>query len=934
MKKISTLLLCCSLAVFSFSQTTNLGGPFAWKTKADLPKNVDTKIMPGYNVEQVAQEDAINDLDKSNAWRFGYKYETNYSTTNSGTWTNLPNGNRLWQIELVCENALTINLILSDLFLPEGAYIYLYDVDQTNRVGAYTSRNNRLDGMLSTELVHGNHIVLEYFEPAAVSGQGHFTVANVIHGYRSLTAVQSQLTKDLEDSGDCNYDVNCPLGTGWEDQIASVAMIVVGGNGICTGALVNNTCNDGTPYFLTANHCLGGETTWAFRFNWESPPGTEICAAVGTSDDPGPPYDQTANGATLLYSSPNSDVALLEITNMTLTDAQNWNVFYAGWDNTDALTVTSTIAVHHPSADVKKISLNTDAPNHQVWSGAQCWYIDDWEQGITEPGSSGSPLFDQNGRIIGQLYGGGSACAGTVGNGDYDAYGRFGVSWAGMSPWLAPGLCGLATTNDGYNPNSPTLPDDAGISGVSSPTGNYCDNSFDPTVTLRNYGTNILTDVTINYDVDAGVNNVFAWTGSLAPGATTTVNLPTMTTTAGAHVFNSSTTLPNGNADSNPLNDDANSNFNVTIGGQAITMTFTTDCWGYESAWEIYDGLGTVVQSGGNLSVIPGGAQNAGSGDPGAYGDVSVITADFCLAVGCYDLVVYDDWGDGLDGIGGGCPSNGDYEITDGSMNVLASLITLDFDNSETQNFCVAPPCAGTVGSTNVEENCFDDCDGTITVNASGGALPYSFDIGSGPQASNVFTGLCQGTYAIEIIDGSSCAQTISVTLDGPSEINGSIIVTDEMTGNDGAINLTATGGTGTLDYSWTGPGGFVSTSQDISGLAPGLYNITITDDNGCSITINNILVDSELVLDVADGFNFTVYPNPSNGIFTVQLNGNYSDQTELILTDISGRIVEQFSLTGENKFQFDITSKASGTYYLKIISGNSIAVVTIVNNK
>src|SRR5690606_20895427 len=151
---------------------------------------------------------------------------------------------------------------------------------------------------------------------------------NVIHGYRSLDRVQGDLTKALNSSGDCNIDVHCPLGVGWEDQIRSVAMIVVSGNGICTGALINNTCNDGTPYFLTADHCVGGSTAnWAFRFNWASPPGTESCATTANSTDPGPPYDQTANGATVLVSGGQADHALLQITNMTITDAQNWNLF-------------------------------------------------------------------------------------------------------------------------------------------------------------------------------------------------------------------------------------------------------------------------------------------------------------------------------------------------------------------------------------------------------------------------------------------------------------------------------------------------------------------------------------------------------------------------------------------------------------------------------
>ena len=76
--------------------------------------------------------------------------------------------------------------------------------------------------------------------------------------------------------------------------------------------------------------------------------------------------------------------------------------------------------------------------------------IDDWEDGVTEPGSSGSPLFDNNHRIIGQLYGGAAACNGSVNNGLYDYYGRLDVSWGnGASQYLDPSG-GNTTTWDGY----------------------------------------------------------------------------------------------------------------------------------------------------------------------------------------------------------------------------------------------------------------------------------------------------------------------------------------------------------------------------------------------------------------------------------------------------------------------------------------------------
>ena len=77
----------------------------------------------------------------------------------------------------------------------------------------------------------------------------------VVHGYRNLGSYDyTKAIKGLNDAGACNHDVLCPLGVGWEDQINSVAMIIVGGSGSCTGVLVNNTSNDGTPYFLSANH--------------------------------------------------------------------------------------------------------------------------------------------------------------------------------------------------------------------------------------------------------------------------------------------------------------------------------------------------------------------------------------------------------------------------------------------------------------------------------------------------------------------------------------------------------------------------------------------------------------------------------------------------------------------------------------------------------
>ena len=463
-KKLLSICIGAFISWSSFSQTIDLGEPTSWNGNLGGIESFETYTMSGFDRVAIDIEDAIHDAAKDAPWRFGYKYDTDYTLINSGTWTNLPNGDRLWRIGFKCQEAMTINLLMENFFIPEGAFMHLYDVNHTNVIGAFTSKNNSQGGLLGTELVHGEHVILEYYEPASVNGQGHLTVSNVVHGYRSLDRIQKSLIKALNDSGDCNIDVNCPLGIGWENQIRSVAMIVVGGSGICSGALINNTCDDGTAYFLTADHCLGGANVganlnWAFRFNWKSPPGTESCATTTGSTDPGTPYDQTAYGATVLVQGTEADHALLQIDNMTLTDAQSWNVFYAGWNNddTDGL-ITQATGIHHPSGDLMKICREDDAPFHNNSAGADVWYINSWEQGVTEPGSSGSPLFDQNGRIIGQLYGGLAACSGTVNNGTYDYYGRLGVSWGlGIAGYLAPTACGIAITNDGWDPNTPTL---------------------------------------------------------------------------------------------------------------------------------------------------------------------------------------------------------------------------------------------------------------------------------------------------------------------------------------------------------------------------------------------------------------------------------------------------------------------------------------------
>jgi hypothetical protein len=936
------------------AQITDAGGPVSSKGKSVTAVNIPRITMPGFDLAQIEAEDIINDAAKDAPWRFGYKYETNITPKNSGVWTDLPGGNRIWRTEIVANGALTINLTMEDVNFPEGAHLYLYDAARTHTIGAYTSRNNHHSGELGTDLVYGDHIVVEYFEPAAVRGQGKFTINGVTHGYRSLNIVQKNLAKALNSSGDCNIDARCPLDpyvgslSAWDDQIRSVAMIVVNGSGICTGALINNSCNDGTPYFLTADHCLGGTSNWLFRFNWDVPEGDPGMSCATTANTPNAfnnpsNYDQTTvNGATILVNGGQADHALLLLDNLTVADATNWGLFYAGWDNSDVQNaVTEVTGIHHPAGDIKKICRANDNGNgifHANNAGAATWEIDSWEDGVTEPGSSGSPLFDQNGRIIGQLYGGAAACSGTVNNGQLDYYGRLGVSWGlGIGAYLDPASCGGSNTvNDGWDPNAVTTVDDASIQGITSPEAELCGDSFDPIVTLRNAGANALTSATITYNIDGGANLTYNWTGNLASNASVAITLPTMTTTAGPHVFNAATSSPNGTADTNPANDAALTNFNVTIGGQAATLTIETDCWGYETAWEIVSaGTTTVVASGGNSTgIAPGGGQGAAAGDAGAYGNEIVITENLCLAVGCYDLIMYDDYGDGMDGTAFGCAIIGDFYVTDAAGTVLASMTNPTYE-SDTSNFCLTSPCTSTYSYSTVEPTCAENNDGSITVAfVTGNSSGATFDIGNGPQASATFNGLSTGNYTIDVIDGDMCFTPVLTVLTGPAPLTSSTTnVTNETVGGDGAIDITVNGGTPNYTFAWTGPNGFTASTEDISNLEDGTYSVTITDDNGCTTTLNDVVVQPSVSLDELEDALFVVYPNPTNGMVNIVLKNPTVDEVSIRVTDVTGRIVYNSDLEGLS-FNIDLSAAADGTYFLQVATDKKRTTQPIVLKK
>lgn len=456
MKLKITLLFLLFISI-GYSQVTNEGQPKSWEI-TDMAE-VKPVVMPKFDLEALQKEDVVTDKQKDKPWRYGFEFLVDNNLNNSGVWTTLPNGDRVWRIHYVSKGAKTINFLFSDYYMPKGANVYLYNSDRSDLLGAYDAGQNNDERVLGTWMVTGDDIWIEYYEPAAVAGSGKLEIFKVVHGYRTVGNFTKSPDQDLNVSGNCNYDVDCFM-EGINDlkdiNKKAVGLIIVNNSSFCTGALINNVTNDGTPYFLTANHCYAGNLSqWAFRFNWISP--NPVCAQNTPSTTNAPNYYQTLSGAELKAKRGKTDFLLLKITT---TIPSNWNVAWAGWSRSE-VPPASTFGIHHPSGDIMKVCRDLQSPTIDNSEGQFMWNVNSWDYGVTEGGSSGSPLFDNSGRIIGQLYGGASECNGLVNNGGFDVYGRFGVSWddgptsdSRLKNWLDPNNTNAVTVNYRLNPTA------------------------------------------------------------------------------------------------------------------------------------------------------------------------------------------------------------------------------------------------------------------------------------------------------------------------------------------------------------------------------------------------------------------------------------------------------------------------------------------------
>ena len=444
---------------FSFAQVS-LGG---------IPKSFEKTIavsipeisLPEIDLLRLKTEDEVDDKTNS-PLRFAVPVDVNLNLQNAGVWSELSNGDRVWRLKIHAPNAVSINFLYDQFYLPPDALLYIYTPDRTEILGAFAAHNNKTHGKFATALLHDDTAVIEYYEPLAVQGLGSISISQIGHGYRSIDEL---VPGNQKNSGDCQVDINCsPEGDEWQETKNSVTRIIMDGAYICTGTLINNTSFDQTPYVLSANHCINfGEydavtnpETGGFVFYWNYE--SSACGLEAS------PSFHTTVGASLIANSAEdalygSDFALFLLDE---NPAQFYDVHFAGFD-ASGITSTGAACIHHPMGDLKKIATASAAPTPLIYD--RYWQIS-WDQtpnghGVTEGGSSGSALLNNNQQIIGQLYGGSSVnCSDPVN--DWAVFGQLAYSWDNngatdsrrrLKDWLDPINQGETNSIDGLTPS-------------------------------------------------------------------------------------------------------------------------------------------------------------------------------------------------------------------------------------------------------------------------------------------------------------------------------------------------------------------------------------------------------------------------------------------------------------------------------------------------
>lgn len=354
-----------------------------------------------------------------------------------GAWRTLPNGTAVWSLRIDAPGAYGLRPHLSSIYLSEGVTLSVYpEGDASAALGPYT-QSDFPDGAGWLGTLFADSVVIECVVPYYVNAVGLYVeIDRVVHHYVDLeNAVAKQV------AGNCNLGVACYPDYGLAaSAVAGLSTIGTNGSLWCTGALIADLDPETEiPYFLTAYHCVSGQNGTS-----HSASNVELFwfyqqASCGGSVPRLSSVPRTSGGLDFLAGnsvSTGTDFSLLR-----LRTAPPAGAAYLGWSAAPQDLGTEVVGVHHPSGSHKRISFGGITNVGRSWDNVRIrpiarYHEVHWNNGTTEPGSSGSPVLSADGaQILGQLWGGYASCL-EIDEPDY--YGRFDGTYPIIQRYLDP----------------------------------------------------------------------------------------------------------------------------------------------------------------------------------------------------------------------------------------------------------------------------------------------------------------------------------------------------------------------------------------------------------------------------------------------------------------------------------------------------------------
>ncbi len=451
MKHLSTTILLLYFSIFASYAQIEYGGKPIGAAFDNIGKVPFISLESATRLEQTFWEKRDHEEDinyKSD--KFGETIDLEINTVENGRWLKPGENFYVWQIGITSQNASSLGVLFSPFFLKPGVKLFVYAPDVSEVRGAFTFRNNKTSGVFAVSPIKGDSLIIELQVFGDSTMIDELVIQSIGIGFPSELNEVSEKDGYYGWAAECEVDINCNFNKDIQQQKYSTCRVLYNNTNRCTGTLINNTLQDGTPYILTGGHCIKNQSdaeSAIFAFDYESP----YCEGPDGKM-------KSISGSTLLSRSSNLDFALVQLSE---TPPADYYPVYAGWDASGA-AANYTYVPHHPEGDVKKITINSDSLWTNSFTGYDPfthWLIPRYESGTTEDGSSGGALFDTTNRVIGTLTGGGTACSEYI----YDYYQKISHCWndypAGdeqLKNWLDPLNSGILKM-DTYMPVDPWL---------------------------------------------------------------------------------------------------------------------------------------------------------------------------------------------------------------------------------------------------------------------------------------------------------------------------------------------------------------------------------------------------------------------------------------------------------------------------------------------